>query len=302
MKTLVIGIPYFAQKVAENLADIDRRNTYIALDPSGKRADKIRFLLHLPLADIIYLIGAYTSCGGSLKSALFFKKKIVMHWVGTDVLMAHQAFQNNTIDYGLIKHAKHLCEVSWIQEELAQIGIYAEIVQIAGFENKVPAPAPLPEKFSILTYIGKTKGRAEFYGIKHLIQIAKDFPDIEIKIVGNAEYDQPLPPNIKLLGWVTDMESQYKGCILCLRLAEHDGLSFSVLEALMHGRYVGYSQNYEAAYFVPTYEDIKNLVSELYLSHQAGTLKENREGFSYIQKNFNKTINMQILSNKLCGV
>jgi hypothetical protein len=299
MKTLVIGLPYFAKMVAKNLSDIDFGNKYISLNPSEKLVDRIRFLLHLPFADVVYLIGASTSCGGSLKSALLLKKKIVMHWVGTDVLVAHKAFKNKKIDHELLKRARHLCIVSWLQEELKQIGIHADIVPITGFENEIPDPQPLPEKFSILSYVGKTKEQAEFYGVKHLIRLAIDFPHIEIKIAGKTEYDQPLPDNIKILGWITDMASHYKECVLYLRLTEHDGISFMVLEALSHGRYVARSQEHEICYFVPTYAHLKDIVEKLYLKHQAGTLKENREGFCYIRNNFNKMINMQILSNAL---
>ena len=297
MRVLIIGMPHFARKLAGDLAEVDLSNTYVQLDPSGVFADKIRYVLMLPRADLVYMVGGTPNCGGSLRTALFLRKKIVMHWVGTDVILAQRALADKSIDVKLMKRSRHLCEISWIQKELLDIGIHAKVVPIAGFSRRESDPAPFPDKFSILSYLGE--GREEFYGMEQLISIAEDFPEIELRIAGIRSYSGSVPSNVKLLGWISDMARKLQECVLYLRLTEHDGMSFSVLEALWEGRYVAYTQNFEGAIFVPNYERLKELVQQLLSEYTAKTLAINKAGVDFVTRNFDKRSIMRNLAEEL---
>lgn len=297
MKVLIGGLPYFAKKLVKNLSDFDKDNSYLYLEPCISFYSKIRTVFKFIPADIIYFIWGTIEANKLTDLALFMKKKVVMHWVGTDVTNAVTYYKNHSIKKRYIENITHFCEVSWIQDELKQIGIYAKIVQIATFDSKVSELKKLPTDFSILSYVGE--GREEFYGINKLIQLAIDFPGIEIKITGIAHYKKPLPENIKLLGWVKNMFEQYNNCVLYLRLPEHDGLAFSVLEALASGRYVGYSCNFENTIFINTYTRLKEVVRNFYDEFNNGLLGINFSGVEFIKGHFNRDTVLEALIKKL---
>lgn len=294
MKVVLVGLPYFASKIAGNLTAVDNKNIYLAIDTTAGTWQKVRFVWHIISAKVLYFIGGQTQRGKVLWLAMLFNKKIVMHWVGTDVLNAHKAYKAGVVDADLIRRTKHLCEVDWIQKELLEVGIQAEIAQIFCFTDEIPAPPPLPEKFSILSYMGK--GREKFYGIDKLIDLAQSFPDIPIRIAKISEYSEPLPPNIHLLGWVNDMSKEYRDCVLFLRLPEHDGASFSVLEALSYGRHVGFSYSFCGTNKTGDREELYTLVKSLSELHSAGLLGINVDGYKFISENYTREKVMRSLA------
>jgi hypothetical protein len=300
MKVLVYGLPYFAKKLVNSLSDFDKVNSYAHLELIVNLGDSIRAVFNLIAYDIIYFVGGTIVMNKLIYLALFLKKKVVMHWVGTDVIIAINDYGKQTTKHKWIGNVIHFCEVKWIQDELKQIGIDAQILQIATFDGKVSELKKLPTDFSILSYVGK--GHEEFYGIDKLIQLAIDFPDIEIKIVGIFHYIKPLPDNIKLLGWAKNMLEQYSACVLYLRLPEHDGLGFSVLEALANGRYVGYSCNFENTIFIDNYIRLKDVVGNLYDQFNEGLLGINLKGVEFIKRHFDRDVVLGELLKKLAEV
>ncbi|MFM6927831.1 MAG: glycosyltransferase, partial [Bdellovibrio sp.] len=297
MLVIILGLPYFAKKVAHSLSEENNNHHYIALNTSEKIIDKIRFLLLLPFCSTVYSISGTTSTGGALKLALALKKKIVMHWVGTDVILAQKVHREGDPLPQIIHASKHLCEVSWIQSELREIGIEAKIVQIASFDQTTIQREPLPKSFSILTYL--SKNREIFYGMEKVTTLAKKFPHIEIRIAGISAYNKSLPPNIKLLGWVRDMAAEYKKCSLYLRLPEHDGLAFSVLEALAYGRYVGYSQDYDGTEYIDSEKKLIEYTQLLLDKHNKNELPINSFGIKWVTENFDRKTNMALLNAEL---
>lgn len=297
MKVVIVGLPYFAKKIAEGISQIDTGNTYVAVDTSSGLLGKMTYVYHILFSEVLYFIGGQNQRGKVLKLAMFLRRRIVMHWVGTDVLNARKAYQEGCIDTELISVARHVCEVDWIKAELQEIGINAEILQIAYFPDDLQLPPPLPQTFSVLFYMGT--GREKFYGLDKLIQLAGLFPNIPIRIVGASKCSLPLPLNVKLLGWVRDMDSEYRNSVLSLRLPEHDGLSFSVLEPLAYGRYVGYVYEFTGTKKVSTLEDIAAYVRDLSTLHAAGALQVNRPGYDFIVRNYSRTKVMRALMDVL---
>jgi hypothetical protein len=297
MKVLIGGLPYFAKKLVNNLSDFDKVNSYTYLEPIVNLSDKIKTIFSFIAPDIIYFISGTIKVNKLIDTALFMKKKVIMHWVGTDVINAVNDYKKQPTNQKYIKNITHFCEVTWIQYELKQIGVDAHIVQIATFNDKDLNLKKFPADFSILSYM--SKGREEFYGIDKLIQIAIDFPGIEIKIAGMTHYKKQLPKNIKLLGWVKNMPEQYNNCILFLRLPKHDGLAFSVLEALASGRYVGYSCNFDNTIFIDSYTRLKEVVQNFYDKFNKGLLDINIKGVEFIKGHFGRDVVLGELVKKL---
>ncbi|HOJ12205.1 MAG TPA: hypothetical protein PK733_16675, partial [Clostridiales bacterium] len=296
MKIIIIGLPYFACRLAKSLSHFDRDNSYVAIDMNRGILSKLKYIFHLINADIVYSIGGFVVYSRSAAMAFLLKKKFIMEWVGSDVLNARRAYKENLVDMKIIQQSIHFCEAPWIQKDLAQLGIKTEILYFFTFNTEERQIYKLPDKFSILSYVNES--RQEFYGIDNLIRLARDFPKIEVRIAGMKTTQKELPQNIKLLGWVKDMGEFYKGCVLFLRLTEHDGLAFSVREALGVGRYVGYSYKYDKTFFVDSYSSLKSLVLELCRSFYNNSLVFNYNGMDFIAKTFSEKKVLGNLVNK----
>lgn len=297
MKILIIGNSYFSKKIGDSLSRYDPNNRYVVANTYEKKWDKIKYVLHLLNTDIVYSIGGGIVDSKAFDLALALNKKVIMHWIGSDVLKALKNFNNQKINERYIHEIRHFSEVSWINEELSQMGITADIVQFATMSGIVGHEATLPQKFSILSYVGK--GNESFYGIEQLLKLADDFPSVEIKIAGITEYNNaPIPPNVKLLGWVDNMSEQYQDCVLYLRLTQHDGLAFSVLEALANGRYVGYSHNFNQTVYIPSYPMLKEMVNGVHLKFKQGILAINQEGRDFIKKEYEEKVIVNDLIQK----
>ncbi len=297
MKVLIIGIPYFAKKIANNLQAYNDNIAFISLDTSNKIVDKIRYIYHIFGATTIYQIGGSSYLGGALGLANLFKKRIVLHWVGTDVLKAEEKIKTQKANKAFLEYAEHLSEVEWIKAELNKLGIKSKQVQIACIDLPDSSEISFPNEFSILTYM--TPGREDFYGLKKIVALAERFPEVKIKIVGISAYNSKLPKNIEIKGWVSDMKKEYLNCSLFLRLPEHDGLAFSVLEALSFGRYVGYSYPIEGAEFITDFNSLENLVINLRKRHSLNNIKLNLKGINFIKNNFQKESVLRELKNNL---
>ncbi len=299
MKIAVVGLPYFAKKIAKNLSETDATHSYTSPEPGTDIFQKVMYFRKIISADILYQIGGSHACGGTLHLAMALNKKIIMHWVGTDVLNLTSAFRSGEIDAKLIQKSIHLCEVDWIQRELSKLDIHADIAQIACFENIIPTPSRFPEKFSILTYVGR--GREVFYGIDKIIALAQIFPEIEIRVAGISEYSVPLPANMRLLGWVDNMTPEYKNCVLYLRLPEHDGLAFSVLEALACGRYVGYVNKFSWTQQIDDDAALIEFVKSMVMKFNMNMLDINSGGYDFVVKHYSKSKVMNGLSKIITG-
>ena len=300
MKVVLVGLPYFAKKLATSLAEADPASEYLSIDVEAGLKAKLSFLWHILSANVLYSIGGHVKGGKVLNIAMWLHKRIVMHWVGTDVLMAGKAAADGGVDQKLVKATRHLCEVAWIQEELRPIGIFAELADIAVFPDDLPEPAPLPGRFSILTYM--SKGRERFYGLDWVIEVAMAFPSVEIRIAGISEYSEGLPENIRLLGWVADMSAEYRNCVMYLRLPAHDGLAFSVLEAMSTGRYVAYTEPLACTLQVNSVADLIHKVKEVFEAYSEGNLQANLAGYDYVRTHHSRNDVMRplvdILLNK----
>ncbi len=284
MNIAIIGNSHFGSILAKQLSEFDKINSYQFYNTNEKKIDKIKFSLDIFKIDVVYSVSASISGGGALNLALKFNKKIVQHFIGSDVLSAIDDYKNENINKKLIKHSKYLCEVNWIEDELNEISIEAKVASIAIYDKK-SINTTIPDKFTILTYMGK--GKEEYYGIDTLITLSKQFPDIEFKVAGIDSYIKPLPNNIKLLGWV-DMNKEFEESVCYLRNAKHDGLAFSILEALGHGKQVFYNYHFPHTLYFKNSDDLVKKISEQKKLFDSGKLEINQKAIDFVKKEFAK--------------
>ena len=284
-RVAVVGLPKFASELARKLSSFQSSVRLRSFDTYYNVKDKLAFIPYVLLSDIVYSINGTISNSSVFNLALRLNKKLVIHWVGTDVIKAQKAFNQGTYNHEYINKAIHLCEVEWIRDELAEIGIKAEIQNFVVFDKEISEPG-IPKKFSVLSYL--YPGREKFYGIETLIEAAMRFPEIEFNLVGTEGYEKTTPSNMKFLGWVNDLSSRIASAGICVRFPEHDGLSSFVLESLALGKHVAYKYNYPHCIFCDSSEKIYRAIEVKYNEFKNGDLKVNSEASRFIETTFNK--------------
>jgi hypothetical protein len=283
MKIAIIGNSHFGPILTKQLSEFDKNNSYSFYDTNGKKLDKIKFALNLPFTDIVYSLSASISGGGALKLALKFKKRIVQHFIGSDVLTAQEDLKNGKINYQLLNKSKFITVSPWLQDELKHLNIFADIYPHSIFETY----APIKDFYSLRVLTYQSKGKELFYGMSDLIKLALAFPSIEFRIAGIEKFDG-LPTNIKCLGWINMLE-ELENSTLFLRNAEHDGLPFSVIESLGLGRSV-FMRNANFPYVTnfKNYIDLKKKFSIFVEDFNANKIKVNYQAINFIKKEYSK--------------
>ena len=286
MKVLIIGLPLFAKKLAADLNAFDGANTYVACDTYYSYFGKLKFLLHLPSTDIVHSINGTNYGSKVFELALKTNRKLMIHWVGTDVLKSTKNLENNQVNQDFVDKASHFSEPQWLKDELVQIGIKARLLTFTTLETDKDYKREKPTEFSVLSYIGNN--REEFYGINNLLKLANDFPSTTFNIVGTTLKEYTVPENVNMLGWVHNIHELYQENILYIRLTEHDGLSSSILEAMSLGCHIIWTCKFPHAYHFAEYTELSEHFHTLIEQFEQGKLQGNLQGMDYISENFDK--------------
>lgn len=216
----------------------------ITLAKNGGPIKKIvKFISIITKYDIIYYGYGVSKFPWQIVIAKIFGKKIVMHWIGTDVL----GLYNSKFKFILnICVNLHLACSKKICDELKINGIVADVIPIVPIDMNFSI-SKVPQKHGILFYL--PDNREEFYGLKFLKFLVKKFPNNDYYVVGNKNYDFSFAKNIHNLGKLSlkDMDSLYDKISILVRIPEHDGLSMMLLEALMRGKNVIYCYDFPYA-------------------------------------------------------
>jgi hypothetical protein len=299
VKTIITGLPYFSAYIHRKLKAHFPDDRFVRLNTYYRFWDRIRFLLHIRSAHVVYSINGATHGSKVIDEAIRRDRRIIFHWVGSDVISARQDSEKKVINPGYLNKPTHLADAPWLMDELAVLGIKAQFLPLITFADIEETPSDMPEQFSVLTYIPQHK--EEFYGIGHIIQLAEKFPHLSVRIAGLSSYNNPLPDNIRLLGWVKNMEEEIRRNSVCVRMPVHDGLSFFVIEALANQRYVIYNQPFEPCIFAATSHSLIEAVAALHLKHEQGILLPNSTGRDYIRNHFNETKVLNTMGQLLHG-
>lgn len=255
----------------------------------GSKFAKFINVFEMLRADIVYQVfGEDIKKSKYLTLATILKKKIVLHWIGTDVLLAAEAYQKSgEVINTNYPHIDLVC-APHLKDELSQIGISAEYVPIFP-PDILFEPLPLPDNHAVLSYIPEK--RAEFYGIRELRYLAEKFPHIDFHVVANSgESDAKPLPNIVYHGFLhwEELRELYKKCSILFRYTKHDGLPVMLIEALGLGRHVIFSFKYPYVHTPSSNkpEDLEDLFRRLVSLPPA----ENCEGSKYVKSQFTRNI------------
>jgi hypothetical protein len=286
MKVLISGLPLFSKRLAEELQKFDPASKYIFLDTYNSKWDQLKFFLQIPFSDCVISMNGVTDNSGSLNLVLKWKKKLILQWMGTDVLLAIDRFKNKTINTKYIDYSKNFVDADWLRDELLSVKIKSEKLHF----KYVDANTPIQKynSISIMSYV--PQNRQDFYGMDKIIELALIFPNIEFLLFGLDKTDKIIPENIKLFGWVNpNVFNEYlRKTPIFLRLTEHDGFSLAVLEALSFGAEAITSFKSDFVHNANTINEIKDAINTAINAIEKRNFEPNLSVIEILNKEFNK--------------
>jgi len=274
---IIIGNSYFGPKVAHAINNLNLEKA-IYLNTSELIYHKLKFLLLAPFSSVIYSISASIKLGGALKVALFFKKQLVQHFIGSDVTDAIADFKSNKHSSRLMESSRYFTEIDWVSREVEfNLPLTTEIVGLPIITEsyfQVSHVNRKSENLTILCYIGR--GKEQFYGIEKLIEVSRIARNVDFIVIGSicSEYHNCSPPNIRYLGWVDSPQELMMASDIYLRFTEHDGLPFSVIEALACSKFVIYNHVLPECNYAQTVEEVIEEIALLKLRIDNGQVNK----------------------------
>jgi hypothetical protein len=206
------------------------------------------------------------------------------YWIGSDVQSVtryHAAGSLRRGAFGQAMGEMHVAVAPWLADELRELSVDATVIPYYGLDrySMEAGELALPSQFTVLMYIPDQ--RWAFYGGEQVVEAARRLPQVRFVVTaGTGNWLQDRPANVSFIGWCDDMVGLYKKSTVVLRLAQHDGLSNTVMEGLAMARHVIW--NYPMPFTTKVrFEDIDGVVAEirrLLESHDAGTLVPNTAG------------------------
>jgi len=203
--------------------------------------------------------------------------KIVLHWIGSDVLLAKRKVYYNL---DIFRRALNVAVAPWLKDELEGMDIpTSEIIPLIPPDIVSTRREPLPKKFRILYYL--PFGRETLYTPEIISRIAEALKDVEIYVVGGGR--GPSHPNVVHIGKVErkNMPEIYKKTVVLVRYTSHDGLPLMILEALSYGRYVIFNKPLEGVIYVRNEEEVINKLEDLKNKFNKGNLNINNKSIQF---------------------
>jgi hypothetical protein len=260
MLILVNGLPLFAQQIVNDMNAYQSEHRFVFCNTYYSKWGKLKFFLLLPIAGMCISVNGVSDNSAALNWVLRLKKKLVMLWSGTDVLLAQERNANKSLLRKYIDYSVNATDSELLSAELNQLKIPHQMM----YFKWLPVEAITMQTYSsilVLSYVAKNK--EDFYGWQTIRQAAIDNPSIEFVLVGTDGLNLSLPKNVNCLGWIDKnrLVELYKQCAVFLRLPAHDGFSLSVLEALAYGAEVLWTTPMPA--FVTHWEQGEDFKSKL---------------------------------------
>lgn len=285
-RVAISGFNLFAAQVAGAVA-----SSALEWEPAilrgGGRLERLMSVARLADADVWYRIGSPAPDRLLSFFSSLLRKPRVMHWVGSDVLAvkANPAMLRRC----LREKVTHLAEVDWIVEELAALGIHANLAPLPPHVARPPAVPPMPSVFTVMIYLPRSRG--EFYGRRQYERLIRTFAKdgVRFLIVGGGELFVPKDANVEQLGWRADLSQFYKETSVLIRFTQHDGLSIMALEALTYGRRLIWSQDFPYALRATNYSECEDHLRALLAEHTAGRLEPALDAARYIGDTYDVT-------------
>lgn len=247
-----------------------------------------KYMFALWKASQVYIVYAMPNNCLTLILARMFRKKVILHWIGTDVYNYMHKIVSSKPYTGKVSH---VAGSPLLRDELKAVGIDAKMIPIVPFGMKLEL-MEMPDKHAALVYL--PKGKEDFYRGDIVRELALRNPDIQFHIVANDGYGPLELSNVVFHGKLgaEKMNALYSEISILVRIPEHDGLSMMVLEALAKGKQVLYRYEHPFVYTPDTLaiEDIDAKFKEI----TAEKPTQNVQGHNYICTQYTEDNMMQL--------
>jgi hypothetical protein len=286
-RVLILGLPFFGERLAGELRDLGWEAEFAA-HPGRSARGWARIAWKLARADVLYLLGARAEKGSPLDRLLQsgHRRPVVVHWVGTDVLIAAEEHRHGRLSERVAAKAVHWTDTPWLVDELAAIGMRASLVPlpVASLPNDAP---PLPAEFRVLLYLPEDSFDREVFEMDAILALPGAMPETRFVLFpSRAETLPALPANVETPGWVGNMDALYQSASVLVRLVNHDGMPFSVLEALARGRQVVYPYSLPGVTVAKTFEEARAALRTMESAHEEGSLSPNQTGMAWVREEY----------------
>ena len=244
---------------------------------------------------IIHFVWSPMSLRGylTLRKLKKMKKKIVVSWIGSDVLEA----STKPLPRFLSKISQKMIDVNLtvsenLKSELEGIKIIAKLQPLPVFSLYKIRDLPSEKKIAIFLP-DKFKHNWNFYQGNIIKKLINAFPDVQFVITANSGRNFS-EKNVKCLKWVDNMEKIYEQVRAVIRLPLHDGLSNTILETLSMGRtMITPPVDLPNCKIAKTFEEAK-----IHLDQVINNPKLNLEGSEYVHKHYD----INKFTNELIGI
>lgn len=287
MLVLVNGLPYFGKKLVKDLNEFDSKRTYIFLDTYYSKLDKLLFFFLAPFSKLIISFNGVSDNSGALNWAMKWKKKILMQWQGSDVMIAQSRFNNKTINLDYINNSIHVSDFDNLIDELKSININARLLPFKHIEGSEIHHTYA--KVSVLTYV--SQNNESLYGFESIIDAAKELKEIEFHVIGsNCNSFKPLPNNVIVHGWKSsnEVDKMMLQCPIFVRMTKHDGNALTVTEALSKGCEVIWTYPNEYTHLALSTHELIFQIKNISLLLQNRQMQSNANQSNLILKKYNR--------------
>lgn len=257
-----IGGGLFSKRITE---EIKKKNIKIIFVTTSLK--NLKFKNKIKSFPVIHYTGSPTvTFTGvfSLLRFLFWKKKIVVSWIGFDIRRVQNNIFWKIISKIFVKTIDvHITDDEFVSKELNQVGIPAKVQPLPVYS--MHSLCKLPEKKRILVYLpDPTLRDFEHYQGHLIIKLVKEFPKTEFLITRNSGQFFKNDENVKCISWANNLKECYENSIAVIRLPLHDATGATIIETLSMGRtMIASGTNFPFCKIVNNFDDLKNHVKDV---------------------------------------
>lgn len=269
MRIAISGAPAFSARVALNWRSYDK-HVIPKLLSTHTNSDTAVSVLTLLRSKAWYSVGEPAAPRSLELTALACRKRRIVHWLGNDV----QTLVEAPVRARRYRSGRfvHFAQDEEVARRLGELGLQASVVSVPALPH-VDAVRPLPERFTLLLYV--PADRPQLYGRHQYERLMRSLVDEHVHyiVVGGGAIDVPAGVSVEHIGWLHDLRAVYERCTVLVRFTQTDSFSAMVIEALLCGRYVLWSNDFPYTTRLRDFHDLEDVVRSLLVLHGGGALR-----------------------------
>lgn len=200
----------------------------------------------------LYLVGLWPRSTVELEEYIRFVKRfrrVVFHWAGSDVIRAKDKLPPELLrEFYTQPNMVHIGQHKGITTEVKKyFNVDAEVLNTPS-SYVYESPFKLPKRFAVSVYYPPFKESRGLYGLDMVDRVIKEMPDVLFYLHSPTPITGEVPkgPNVKVLDPINPIQYPefLKHVSVFLRLTEHDGVPYSMVEHICAGRYCVMQQDF----------------------------------------------------------